>query len=366
MILDKLFKIEENWVVFFDLFSKNGNGDSIRPIAEELKKRRPDMKFFFCDKKKHRLKHIDMADEIITEKTLRFKYICSKAKYIVSPMGFPNGGKKRKGQIFVQTWHGSPIKKLYLSRHPNNKKFIKHVKQYKHTDYFCLQGEVFRKLLMEAFNLKSNQFIESGIPRNTVLLTKPTLEEIDTIKTNLGLSKDKKIILYAPTWKRYDYKAVLPFDIEYLKEQLSNEYILIIRSHVGKHQWVNSKLEQVNIFDNEFCFDGSIAEDATTLYKVADITISDYSSVIFDFGLLKKPQILYIYDYEEYKKEFGLYFDYKDFTPFKKAKTQEDLVYEIKHYSVSDEEYNKFLEKYCNYENTKASIKIIDKMLGDK
>lgn len=152
MILDKLFKIEENWVVFFDLFSKNGNGDSIRPLAEELRKRRPDMKFFFCDKKKNRLTHIDMADEIITEKTLRFKYVCSKAKYIISPMGFPNGGKKRKGQVFVQTWHGSPIKKLYLSRDPNNKKFIKNAKQYQNTDIFALQGEIFRKCYMDAFD----------------------------------------------------------------------------------------------------------------------------------------------------------------------------------------------------------------------
>ena len=253
----------------------------------------------------------------------------------------------------------------FISRDPKNKKFIKHAKQYKNTDIFALQGEIFRKCYMEAFDLNENQFIDSGIPRNSVLLTKPTLDEIDTIKTNLCIPKDKKIILYAPTWKRYDYKTVLPFDIEYLKEQLGNEYILIIRSHVGKHRWVNSKLQQVNIFDNNFCFDGSMAEDATTLYKIADVAVSDYSSVIFDFGLLKKPQILYIYDYEEYKKEFGLYFDYKNFTPFKKAKTQEELVYEIKNYSVSDEEYNKFLEEYCNYESENASIKIIDRMLGE-
>ena len=106
-MLKNLLKLEENWVVFFDLFSKNGNGDSIRPIAEELRKRRPDMKFFFCDKKKNRLKYIDMADEIITEKTLRFKYVCSKAKYIISPMGFPNKGKKRKGQILIYTLLGA-------------------------------------------------------------------------------------------------------------------------------------------------------------------------------------------------------------------------------------------------------------------
>ena len=53
-MLNKLFKIEDNWVVFFDLFSRSGNGDSTYPIAQELKKRRPDMKFFFCTNKKEK------------------------------------------------------------------------------------------------------------------------------------------------------------------------------------------------------------------------------------------------------------------------------------------------------------------------
>lgn len=365
MLLDKLLKIEDNWVVFFDMFSKNGNGDSIKPIAEELRCRRPDMKFFFCDKKKHRLRHIDMADEIITEKTLKFKYICSKAKYIISPMGFPNGGKKRRGQVFVQTWHGSPIKKLYLSRNKKNPKFIRYAKQFVNTDFFCLQGEIFRKLYMKAFNLKSNQFIESGIPRNIELITGISESKKNAIKEKLQLPLDKKIILYAPTWKRYDYKAILPFDLSYLKKELKDNYVLIIRSHVGKHQWVNDNLESVEIFDNEFCFDGALAENANELYHIADISISDYSSVIFDFGLLKKPQILYIYDYEQYKKEFGLYFDYSNFTPFPKVKTQEELVSAIKNYNVTAKEYDKFLADFCNYENINAAKKIVSKMLGE-
>jgi CDP-glycerol glycerophosphotransferase len=168
-MFDKIFKIEDNWAVFFDLFSINGNGDSIRPLAEELRRRRPEMKFFFCDKKHHRLSHIDMADEIITEKTLRFKYVCSKAKYIISPMGFPNGGKKRKGQVFVQTWHGNALKKTYLARDKYNKKYIKYAKQFEGTDLYLLQGEITRPCIQECFNLKDEMFLNSGYPRNDIL-----------------------------------------------------------------------------------------------------------------------------------------------------------------------------------------------------
>lgn len=363
MILDKLLKIEENWVVFFDLFSKNGNGDSIRPIAEELKKRRPDMKFFFCDKKKKRLKYIEMADEIITEKTLRFKYVCSKAKYIISPMGFPDGGKKRDGQIFVQTWHGSPIKKLYLSRDKNKKKYKKYARQFENTDVFTMQGQKTAELLQEALNLPEKCFLNCGLPRNDVLY-KADDEFKTRLKQKLGLPLDKKIIFYCPTWKRYDYKTILPFDIDYLKRDLQDEYVLLIRSHVGLHQWVDENNNPVNIFDNEFVFNGGTYPEVTHLYLISDILISDYSSAIFDFALTRKPEILYIYDYEEYKNEFGLYFDYEKSLPFPKAKNQEELLVAIKNCNTDKDCCEKFVEQYLEYENGTATKQVVDYICG--
>lgn len=356
---NKFFKIEENWVVFYDLFSKNGNGDSIRPIAEELKKRRPDMKFFFCDKKKARLNHIDQADEIITEKTLKFNYICSKAKYIISPMGFPNGGKKRKGQIFVQTWHGSPIKKLYLSRDKDNKKYKKYVKQFEKTDVFTMQGKKTAKLLQEALNLSEKCFLNCGLPRNDILF-KANENFKNDLKKELGLPLDKKIIFYCPTWRKSNYKAVLPFDLKIFKEQLQDEYVMLIRSHVGKHKWVDSNGNFVDIFDNEFSFNGGNYPEVTHLYLISDILISDYSSSVFDFALTRKPEILYIYDYEEYKNNFGLYFDYEGFTPFLKARNQEELLYALKSCNVDQVGYNRFIEEYLEYENGAAAKQVVD------
>lgn len=362
-MLEKLLKLEENWVVFFDLFSKNGNGDSVRPLAEELKRRRPDMKFFFCDKKKHRLKHIDMADEIITEKSLRFKYVCSKAKYIISPMGFPNGGKKRKGQIFVQTWHGTPLKKIYLSRNKNNKKFNKYVKQFVATDYFCVQSEKGKNYLQEALAIKEKAFVRTGIPRNDILFS-DTKEFEYNLKSKLNLPKDKKIILYCPTWRRYDRKAILPFDIDFLRKNLSDQYILLIRSHVGKHTWVDNKCNPINIFDNSFSFDGGEYPEITHLYLISDIMITDYSSAIFDFAITQKPQIFYAYDLEEYTKEFGLYEKYEQFCPGPISKTQDELIFNIKNidtiFPKYINKYKQFKETYLEYDNGSAAQLLVD------
>lgn len=139
-MLRKLFKIEEKWVVFYDLFSKKRNGDSILPIAKKLRKERPDFKFFFCKKRGDNIEKIYLADEVITEKSLYFKYVLAKAKYVVSPMNFPKT-KKRDGQKFIQTWHGTPLKKLYLSRDgksKHNKRYAARISQ--NTDIFSFHA----------------------------------------------------------------------------------------------------------------------------------------------------------------------------------------------------------------------------------
>lgn len=365
MLLDKLLKIEDNWVVFFDLFSKNGNGDSIRPVAEELRKRRPNMKFFFCCKRKNKLKHIDMADEILIEKSIRFKYVCSKAKYIISPMGFPNNGNKRKGQVLAMTFHGSPLKKCYLARDKNNKKFQKYTKLYRNTDIICTQSETFIPLWKEVYALPDNIKFVHGTPRNDTLFREQNNEDFkNNIKKELGLPNDKKVILYCPTWRRYDYRAILPFDINYLKEQLSDEYILLMRSHTGRHTWVDGNLKPVEIYDNEFCFNGCDYGEITHLYLIADMMISDYSSAVWDFSVTKKPQILYIYDFDKFKEEFKLHFDYSKTFPFPQPRNQEELVEAIKKYSCSKSDYEALVNKFLCYESGNAAKEFVDVTLG--
>ena len=360
-----LFKIEENWVVFSDMFSKNGNGDSIRPIAEELKKQQPDMKFFFCSnsKKGQKLNQIDMADEVIFKGSLRYKYVCSKAKYVVTNMSFPNHGKKRKGQIFIATWHGCGPKKTYLAVDKENKSYIKYAKSFEKVDAFCLQGEVGKDVFKEVFNLKDEVFINSGLPRNDILFSADE-EFKKEFKKSLGLPEDKKVILYCPTWRREDYnfKAYLPLNIENLKSKLQDDYVLLLRSHVGKHTWVNSNREVVSIFDNEFCFDGAQGLDITKLYLITDILITDYSSSITDFAITGKPQVLYVYDIEEYSKKVGLFFDMKKDYPFPVAENEDELIDAILNLNIDNEKYDSFKEKHVGYEKGQASKFVVDRM----
>ena len=215
-MIEKFLKLEENWVLFYDMFSKNHCGDSTAPIAEKLRAARPDLKFFFVKKRGEKIE-IPLADEIADEDSWKLRYVLAKAKFVVSPMGYPFRGVKRSGQVFVQTWHGTPLKKLYLSRDktlPHNKRYAR---RFRNTDVFCVSCEFAKEAFKEALELNDSQFIKSGLPRNDLLCpARDNQKLIEKIKSELGLPASKKIILYCPTWRKYGNRAgaTLPFDLE--------------------------------------------------------------------------------------------------------------------------------------------------------
>lgn len=167
-------------------------------------------------------------------------------------------------------------------------------------------------------------------------------------------------------------KAVLPLDIEKLKQACSDEYVLLIRSHVGKHAWVDSNDKPIDIFDNEFTFNGGEYPEVTHLYLIADVLISDYSSAIFDFAITGKPQIFYVYDLDEYSKNPGLYFDYKDFAFGDMPANTDELIKSIKNLPLYEqkyrEKYKDFQKKFISAEKGNATEQIINLMfeLGNK
>ena len=108
----------------------------------------------------------------------------------------------------------------------------------------------------------------------------------------------------------------IPFNILGLKERFSDKYILMVRSHVGKQQWVDKNGNSVELKCDDFLMDVGFYDNISELYLVSDILITDYSSSIFDFSILERPQILYAYDLDVYSREVGFVFDYKNFSPF--------------------------------------------------
>lgn len=351
--------LHKDWIVFYDTFSKSGNGDSIRPLAVELRKRRPDMRFFFVSNSP---RDIEMADEVLVVESERYDYIMKRAKYMITPMEVPGG--KRRGQIWVMTWHGNAIKSIYL-HHEQTPKMYKIMEPYKRIDMWTIPSTVTRDIFAQMFNLALKVFVPTGVPRNDILCAddKTKNDVITNTRKKLGLSENDKVIFYCPTWRSGDHKMPFMIDIDYMKSTLGKEYKLLVRSHTGRHNWVDKNGNQIIIKDDSVIDVGEYPM-VSDLYLIADIFISDYSSAILDFAILKKPILLFDYDYDEYMSKTGFVYDYANEIPAPILRESHDLIDAIK--DIQDvlhkysKRYNAFNKKWNEFEKGNATIQVLD------
>ena len=276
---------------------------------------------------------------------------------------------KRKDQIIVSTWHGTPLKKLGLdignvyTRDP----FLKHsyIDVSKEWDYLISPNRYTTDILKSSFGYEREIF-ESGYPRNDILYNADE-NKVNEIKSKLNLPNDKKIILYAPTWRDDEFvdigsvKFKLQLELDKLKEALSDEYIVLVRTHY----FISNNLDLSGVED--FAFDVSRYDDIAELYLVADILITDYSSVFFDYANLKRPILYYTYDLEKYENVLrGFYLDIHEEVPGPLLKTTEEVIDSIKNIESLKEEYkdkyDAFYERFCSIEDGNASKRIVEKV----
>ena len=276
---------------------------------------------------------------------------------------------KRKDQIIVSTWHGTPLKKLGLdignvyTRDP----FLKHsyIDVSKEWDYLISPNRYTTDILKSSFGYEREIF-ESGYPRNDILYNADE-NKVNEIKSKLNLPNDKKIILYAPTWRDDEFvdigsvKFKLQLELDKLKEALSDEYIVLVRTHY----FISNNLDLGGVED--FAVDVSRYDDIAELYLIADILITDYSSVFFDYANLKRPILYYTYDLEKYENVLrGFYLDIHEEVPGPLLKTTEEVIDSIKNIeSLKDEymdKYDAFYERFCSIEDGNASKRIVEKV----
>ncbi len=281
-----------------------------------------------------------------------------------------------KNQIFIQTWHGTPLKRLGLDieRSNNeiytldeqNKKYIIDAKKF---TYFLSPSAFASEKFISAFALKDlgkeDIIVEEGYPRNDFLINY-TDDDVRRIKSELGLPGDKKVILYAPTWRDnqhqvgtgYVYKTEVDFD--HLQRELGDEYVILFRAHYFISNTFN--------FDKYegFIYNVSSLDDINELYIVSDLLITDYSSVFFDYAILKRPIVYFMYDFELYKNEMrGFYIDLAEL-PGPIVQDENSLIDAVKKLSNDfeyGEVYKKFNDKFNYLDDGNASRRVAQRLI---
>jgi CDP-glycerol glycerophosphotransferase len=374
-VLRKL-PVNNNLIIFESNVGRNYSGNP-RYIYEEMVKQGFDKKLTCVWILEDPGTEIPGITIKVQRSRLKYYYYLARAKIWIFDTRDPSHIIKRKQVYYIQTWHGTPLKKLGMDLDDVFMAGKRDIKMYKKNmfndtlkwDFLLSQNEYSTEIFKSAFafsNEESKEIWTYGYPRNDVLTTKNTNESINKIKEELNIPNDKRVLLYAPTWrdnefhKRNTYKFVTAMDFDLLKEKLSKDYVIIVKYHY-------LVVENIDWSDYEgFVYTYGPEKDIADLYLVSDMLITDYSSVMFDYSLLNRPMYFFMYDLEAYRDELrGFYFDILKELPGPLSKTTEELINDIKWYdqSLYQEKYKAFQNKYNKYDNGKASQRVVKRIL---
>lgn len=339
-LIGLFIKTDDNLVLFVS-FMGMGFNDSPRNIYDYMKSHAEYSKYHCVWAFEHQKCYPDLESVKIDS----FKYFRTalRAKYWISNTNIERGLKfKKKNQIYLNTWHGVALKHIGNDC-PGRKDY-----NFDSVDYLVVSGDHDEKVWKSAFNADENTFLRCGMPRNEELWL-ANEDRRKELRSKLGLPLEKKIILYAPTWrdstdggKNYEIKPPINFDI--WNKELGSDYIVLFRAH---HQTT----KVIGVKFDEFVRDFSDYPAVNDLMIAADILITDYSAIAFDFSILCKPIFIYAYDYDTYLANRGTYFDIDDYYPNKSCRSEEELLNRILNCDIKIESNNTsaFRDKFIKY-----------------
>ncbi|MED1089107.1 CDP-glycerol glycerophosphotransferase family protein [Bacillus paramycoides] len=362
-VLNKVLPVNKKTVVFQSYY---GNSYACNPkaIYEEMLNQNRDMKAVWIIKN---LETEILGNPIkVQPYSIKYYYYMAIAKYFVNNGNFPDFYEKRSGTIHLQTWHGTPLKRLGLDIDPSSPAYAENtspelIRRNERWDYLIGPNTYTSKILQRAYNFKKN-VLEVGYPRNDMFYSQNNKERINEIKKLLNISPDKKVILYAPTWRDYEKRHepyAFRFDLDKFQQEFGNEYVLLLRLH-----YFDAARMHITGYE-KFVYNVTYYNDIQDLYLISDVLITDYSSVMFDYANLNRPMIFFTYDLLRYGSQIrGFYIDFKKEAPGPLVQNENQLFKALHQIDTVqkkyESKYQKFREKFCHLEDGKASKRTID------
>ncbi len=291
-----------------------------------------------------------------------FKYykLLASVEYIFTDTSLPRAYIKKGGQIFTNTWHGTPLKKMGKYNIPERHSMGNVQRSLLFSDYLIFPNDYMREKMLDSYNIDTSfegEILCEGYPRNSVLFE---TENAQRLKQELKL-ENKRLYVYMPTWKAENMGDTMQESLNKLYEtlskidsQLSANEVLYLKLHPLVRANANVKgFEHIRSFPEQY--------EAYEVLSCCDVLITDYSSVFFDFACSKKKIVLFTPDENEYDGQRGFYFPLSQL-PFKKTYTPDELVAALR--TEKDYDDSEFIEKFCTYDRPDASKYILGHILN--
>ena len=366
--------------VLFVSFHGRGYSDNPKAIYEYMRSQKQFAKYRFVWAIKHRReKNIQIEGaKIIEYFSIPYFFYLARSRYWIVNCKLPTYVLKKPGQIYLQTWHGTPLKRLahdiqleegasfYRSRMTADQMVHTYDVDVAKYTYMISPNHFSTEVFQSAFRINRERLIETGYPRNDILSNYTEKDKQDVLK-KYGLPANKKIILYAPTWRDNQFNTSgylfeLKVDFKMWKEILGEDYIILYKPHY----LIINKMKKDKVLEG-FVYEINADAEISELYIISDILITDYSSVFFDYAILKRPIYFYMQDIAEYQHELrGFYLDiYKDL-PGSIYETEKPMLEDIAEGVFDYKRLDKFNERFNYLEDGKGAKRVVDLLFADR
>ena len=362
--------------VLFNNFNGRGFGDNPKAIALKMHEYLPDYVLFWAYNSENDKSSLPAYITPVKYNSDEYFKVLSNSKFWIANVLLPAGTRKKRNQIYIQTWHGDkPLKKILKDAADDSDKYKNTsagIEFEKECDYFVSGSRWFSRVWKRTAEFDGT-VLEYGMPRNDCLVNCSSEESqmrIAEFRKLYGITGNQKVLLYAPTFRDHSlndelFSTGLQLNdvIAELKNIYDSDWVCLIRGHGGKQLTLENQ-------DNSLFIDVTDYPDMSDVMLSSDMLITDYSSCAGDFALLKRPVIMYQDDYKLYtSKDRSLYFKMED-SPYLVAHDTEELkdILNSSDSTIYQNVCESILEFYETVDDGQSSIKICEliESLNDK
>jgi CDP-glycerol glycerophosphotransferase len=292
--------------ILFESFQGKVIGDNPYAIFQEVASRDPSFELLFTTGSKTKAPE---GAKGVRHGSIAWLKALASSKVLINNTNFPGYFRKRPGQVYIQTWHGTPLKRLgrdIVDVVPTGSYLRMMDREASYWDYLVSPSAYCSEIFPSTFGYKGT-ILETGYPRNDILINQASKR--DLIRRSLGIADGQQVVLYAPTWRDSQRTATGNWKpVNFLPGSLGDNVTVLFRGHTNTHSAHTAQIARGTI-------DVTNYKNVAELYLAADVLVTDYSSSMFDFSVTGKPMIFLVPDFDDYVAKRGFYFDFEQLAP---------------------------------------------------
>ena len=345
--------------ILFESFQGKVIGDNPYAIFSEVLSRNPSFELLFTVTAKTEAPE---GAKGVKHGSIAWLKALATSRVLINNTNFPGYFRKRDGQRYIQTWHGTPLKRLgkdILDVVPTGSYLRMMDREASYWDFLISPNSYCTNLFPSIFGYRGT-ILETGYPRNDILVTGASKR--DLIRRSLGITdNNQQVVLYAPTWRDSQRTATGNWKpVNFLEGSLGENVTVLFRGHTNTHSAHNAKVTGAAI-------DVTNYKNVAELYLAADVLVTDYSSSMFDFSVTGKPMIFLAPDLDDYVAKRGFYFDFEQLAPGPILRDPSFLRKALESIGSQKSEfaqrYLAWQRKFNNLEDGHASKRVVDATL---